>query len=221
MNALVVGASGGIGLALAERLELDGARVTRLSRRADGLDLTDQASVERVVAGLGRVTFDRIVVATGILAVGDTPPERAFRELEPEVMARAFAVNAIGPALLLKHLGGSLPRDRPSVFAVLSARLASIEDNRLGGWMSYRASKAALNQVVRCAAIELGRKRPRAAIVALHPGTVPTALTERFARGRFTATPEACAAQLVGVMDALEPSQSGGFFAYDGTSIPW
>ncbi|NJL18651.1 MAG: SDR family oxidoreductase, partial [Nitrospira sp.] len=133
--------------------------------------------------------FDLIFVATGILENDDARPEKSFAELSPEAMARVFAANAVGPALVFKHFAGLLPLKERSVIAVLSARVGSIGDNRLGGWMSYRASKAALNQIVRCAAIELKRTRPEAVALALHPGTIETALTEKYAKGRFTATP--------------------------------
>ena len=136
-------------------------------------------------------------------------------------MTAAFATNAIGPALLFKHFTRLLPLKSRGVFATLSARVGSIGDNRLGGWMSYRASKAALNQIVRCAAIETGRTRPQAVIVALHPGTIETALTERYAHGRYTATPAEAADQMIAVLDGLTPDMSGEFMDYAGEKIPW
>ena len=114
-----------------------------------------------------------------------------------------------------------LATDCRSTFSSLSARIGSIGDNRLGGWVSYRASKAALNQIVRCAAIEAGRMNPNAILVALHPGTVETALTRRYARGRFTATPNTAANQLLDVIDGLTPEDSGGFFDFEGKPIEW
>ena len=221
MRALIIGASGGIGSALATALAQAGAEVTTLSRQADQLELTDEASIAAAASKLAGRSFDRIIVATGALTIDGVPPETSFSRLDPDTMARSFAINASGPAMVIKHFAPMLPRKSPSVFAVLSARLASIGDNRLGGWMSYRASKAALNQVLRCAAVEYARKRPQAVLLALHPGTIPTALTAPYARGRYTASPEESAAQLLGVMAGCSTADTGGFFAYDGSAIPW
>ena len=140
------------------------------------------------------------------------------------MLARSFQVNAIGPALVAKHFLPRLPKDRPARFAVLSARVGSIEDNRLGGWYGYRASKAALNMLVRSLAIELARTRPLAVCVALHPGTVDTALSRPFQRNvaaQKLFTPAYAAGRLLDVLDGLGPGDSGGFYAYDGTRIPF
>ena len=137
-------------------------------------------------------------------------------------MARAFQVNAIGPALVMKHFLPLLPRDRRSVFAILSAKVGSIGDNHLGGWYSYRASKAALNQIIRTAAIELKRRAPQAALVALHPGTVESRLSAPFGKaGLDVRSPADAAERLLGVIDGLAPAASGGFFDYRGERLPW
>lgn len=219
-NALIIGATGGIGGALADALEARGTTVTRLSRRADGLDLTDEASVERVLGQLTRPQ-DLILVATGVLAGDGHRPEKAIRQVTAEALATQFAVNAIGPMLVLKHALHLIPRDRPSVFAALSARVGSITDNRLGGWHSYRASKAALNQLIHGAAIELARSHKQACAVCLHPGTVDTPLTRAFAKGHPTVTPQQAAQHLLRVTDRLSAAQSGRFFDWAGREIPW
>ena len=175
---------------------------------------------ERGLDGDARV-FDLIVVSTGVLESDGARPEKSFAELSPEAMARVYAANAIGPALVFKHFAPMLPAKERGVFAFLSARVGSIGDNRLGGWVSYRASKAALNQIVRCAAIELRRTRPDAIALALHPGTIDTALTKKYAGGRFTATPDECAENLLRVCAGATPESSGRFFAYDGAEIAW
>jgi NAD(P)-dependent dehydrogenase (short-subunit alcohol dehydrogenase family) len=218
-NALVIGASGGIGAAFAAELAARGAAVTRLSRRGDGLDITDPASVARVMGALDG-PFDAVIVATGILAPEGAAPEKSLDAIDAATMSRTFAVNAIGPALVLAQVARLLPREGRSVVGVLTARVGSIGDNRLGGWHAYRASKAAANQIVRGAAIEIGRKRKEAVVVALHPGTVETAFTAAYP-GHSKMTPDESARRLLGVLDGLSPEQSGGFFDYAGREIPW
>jgi NAD(P)-dependent dehydrogenase (short-subunit alcohol dehydrogenase family) len=165
-----------------------------------------------------------IVVASGLLHAPGVRPERALGELDPDAFLKLLAVNALGPALIAKHFLPLTPRQRPSLFAALSARVGSLRDNRLGGWYSYRASKAALNMLLLTLAIEQRRTRPFLTCVALHPGTVATALSAPFVRGRTLEQrfePEQAAGQLLAVMDQLTPDDSGGFFAWDGASIPW
>ncbi|SMH50220.1 SDR family NAD(P)-dependent oxidoreductase [Maritimibacter sp. HL-12] len=219
-NALVIGASGGIGSALASVLESRGARVTRLSRRDDGLELTDPASVERLLGALDG-PFETVLVATGALEPGGHRPEKALRQINAEALAAQFALNATGPALVLRHLPRLLPRDRPSRFAALSARVGSIGDNRLGGWHGYRAAKAALNQLVHGAAIELARSHHEAVCVVLHPGTVATRLTETHGAGHARVPAKAAAAHLLDVLDGLSPADTGGFFDWAGKPVPW
>jgi NAD(P)-dependent dehydrogenase (short-subunit alcohol dehydrogenase family) len=218
-RALVIGASGGIGQALVAELERRGVAVTGLSRSEHGLDVTDPGSVSRLLGGL-EGQFDLVVLATGILAPDGGAPEKALSQIEAGAMAEVMAVNAIGPGLVLAQVPRLLPRDERSVVAVLTARVGSIGDNGLGGWYSYRASKAAANQIVRTAAIEIGRNRKAAVVVALHPGTVATPFTEDY-QGHHKVTAEAAAGSLIDVIGGLEPRQSGGFFDYAGREIPW
>jgi len=220
MRALIIGASGGIGSAVTSALERRGSEVVTLSRRHDGLDMTDPASVTEHLSAIDP-DFDLVFVATGALEIKGAAPEKTIRALTASAMADQFALNTIGPALCLQHAGRLLPKDRRSVWATLSARVGSIGDNRLGGWTSYRAAKAAVNQVVRCAAIELGRTHKEAAVVSLHPGTVATAFTEKYL-GRHPAVAPAEAAQnLLAVIDGLDASQSGGFFDWQGKEVAW
>lgn len=225
--AIVVGSSGGIGSALLGRLSAQPrfSAVLGLGRRSSPpLDLTDEASIAaaaRHVRALGP-DVRLIIDASGILHGDGLSPEKSWRDLDAAQMARAFAVNAIGPALLMKHFLPLLPRPGRSVFATLSARVGSIGDNRLGGWYSYRASKAALNQFVRTAAIELGRRQPAALCVALHPGTVATSLSSPFVKaGLDVQTPDQAAGRLLDVIDRLPPGSSGGFFDHRGDPVPW
>lgn len=221
-RALVFGATGGIGSAVLQALQADErcGEAIGLSRQ-DGFDLEDEASIATAAERLGSSDFDLLFDATGGLQLGGYGPEKALRAIEPAGMARQFAVNAIGPALILKHFASRLPRGRRSLFGTLSARVGSIGDNHLGGWISYRAAKAALNQIVRTAAIEVARQRPEAVLAALHPGTVATRLSEPFAAHHDRLSPEEAAAALLSVLDVLPAERSGCFVAYDGKPIEW
>lgn len=224
-RALVIGASGGIGGALVAALRADGrfASVNGWSRHGTpAVDITDEAGIRAAAAAFDDSGLRLVIDATGLLHAADMQPEKSLAALDPEHLARAFAVNAVGPMLLMKHLLPRFPRGGRSVFATLSARVGSITDNRLGGWYGYRASKAALNQAVRTAAVELARRSPGAICVALHPGTVDTALSAPFARrGLEVAAPARAAARLLAVLDGLGPTDSGGFFDQHGKAIPW
>ncbi|MEX5728822.1 NAD(P)-dependent dehydrogenase (short-subunit alcohol dehydrogenase family) [Rhodovulum iodosum] len=221
-RALVIGESGGIGAALAAalRARLGQGAVVGLSRRRDGLDVTDEASVVRALGAL-EGPFDLVVVATGALEGAGHPPEKALKEVTPEALAAQFAVNAMGPLLVLKHAARLIPRDRRAVVAVLSARVGSIGDNGLGGWYAYRMAKAALNQGLHTAAIELGRSHRHCVCVALHPGTVATPFTAAYAGRHKTVPPEVAAENLLGVIDGLGPEESGRFFDWAGQAVPW
>ncbi|MHA6325512.1 SDR family NAD(P)-dependent oxidoreductase [Roseivivax sp. CAU 1753] len=219
-HALIIGASGGIGSAVARELEARGVAVTGVSRSEGGLDVTDEASV---AAHLGALEgpFDLVFCATGALEIDGAVPEKSIRDLDAKAMQDQFRLNAIGPALVLKHAIGLVPRRERAVMAVLSARVGSIGDNRLGGWYSYRTAKAAVNQVVHTAAIEFARSHKQLACVALHPGTVETAFTAKYADSHPTVTPEHAAQRLCDLFATLEPEHSGLFFDYAFKEIPW
>ena len=224
--AVVFGAGGGIGGALVAALAGDRrfAAVIGLGRgSAPRFDLLDEASIAEAVRAVAARGAIRLAIdATGFLHDEAQMPEKSLRELDAGRLARSFALNAIGPALLMKHLLPALPREGRAVFATLSARVGSIGDNRLGGWYGYRASKAALNQFVRTAAVELARRSPAAICVALHPGTVATGLSAPFAAaGLDVQAPEVAAARLLAVIDRLTPAESGGFFDHRGEAVPW
>jgi len=216
-RSLVIGASGGIGAALAAQLEGD---VVTLSRSADGFDVCHTERAQQQLAAIDG-PFDRVIVALGVLAPTGHAPEKSVAAIDPATMAEVMAVNAIGPAMVLREVPRWLPKTGRSVVAVLSARVGSIGDNRIGGWHSYRASKAALNQIIRGTAIELARTHKEALCIALHPGTVETSFTAKYA-GRHKMMPApAAAASLLSVMDELGADQSGGFFDYAGVPVPW
>lgn len=247
VHALVVGASRGIGHALARRLA-DDPRIDVLhlaSRRATAdaalgalgtgqgarvrlhdADLTDAASLHALAAAVAATSsrLHLVLNTAGLLHDAGLAPEKSVRQVEAAALARSFAVNAFGPILLARECFALLAHGEPAVFASLSARVGSIGDNRLGGWYSYRAAKAAQNQLLRSFAIELARHNRRAIVLALHPGTVETELSAPFLGGvdparRFTT--EFAAAQLLEVIARRRPDDSGGFFAWDGAAIPW
>lgn len=223
--AVVVGASGGIGAALADSLLTAGYGVVHRLARSGPIccDLGDQGSIaDAVGAALAGPPVTTVVIATGLLHECAYGPEKSLRDLDAEWLARQFAVNAIGPALLLSHLLPRLPRDRPVRVAALGARVGSISDNRLGGWYGYRASKAALHQIIRTASIEWARSHKAGIVVALHPGTVATPLSAPFARsteGKRLLSPAESASALLGVMERLTSTDSGRIFDWQGQEI--
>ena len=217
---LIIGASGAIGTALAETYRSQGWQCAGLSRTEQGLDLTQERSIAPALATL-KGPFDTIVMATGALTLDGVGPEKTIKAVTAQTMAAQMQVNAIGPALILGQIGPLLPRDRPARVAVLSARVGSIGDNRLGGWISYRAAKAALNQIVRTSAIELARSHPQLSCFALHPGTVDTPLTRPFsAKYDARPAPEA-AARLHEVIEARGAHETGQLFDQNGRVVPW
>ncbi|MBH9537968.1 SDR family NAD(P)-dependent oxidoreductase [Novosphingopyxis sp. YJ-S2-01] len=225
-SAIIIGASGGIGAALVETLRDEGEYgVTALARSFEGdahIDITDEASVAAAAERCAPMKPELIILATGLLHEGERGPEKALRDLDGDWLARSFAVNAIGPALVAKHFLPIMKDSGITRFAALSARVGSISDNRLGGWYGYRASKAALNQMIRTLAIEWRRKNERSIVVGLHPGTVDTALSEPFQgnvpEGKLFSADRA-AVQLLDVLDDLRPGDSGRIFAWDGEEI--
>ena len=237
-RAAVFGASGGIGAALVAGLwQRDPAcRIYAGSRRPVppvdpnitpfAFDLRDAGSITSAAAAIGdEGPLDLAFVATGMLTRADgSGPEKSYKQITAQGLAEQFAINAIGPALIAQAFLPLFPRDRRAVFAVLSARVASIGDNRLGGWHGYRAAKAALNMLVRNFAIELARSHPQAIVVGLHPGTVDSALSAPFQRGVAPGrlfTPQTAAGHLLDVLAGLTPADSGGLFAWDGARIPF
>lgn len=227
-RAIVVGSTGGIGAALVRELSGRGYGVTGLARKPAwagdiAVELTDEATLEEAALRLRRrAPFEVIIVATGLLHEEGLAPEKSLRDVDPERLLRSFSVNAVGPVLAAKHLVPLLPRSGRGVFAALSARVGSIGDNRLGGWYAYRASKAALNMLIKTLAIEVSRSRPETICVGLHPGTVDTQLSQPFQRN----VPEArlfssdrAARQLIDMLDNLRPEDNGGCFAWDGRRI--
>jgi len=225
-SAVIIGARGGIGSALANALEKDKnyAQILRLHRESSPpLDILDESSIAAGATSLSAThpPISLVIVATGLLHSEQKGPEKSLRELEPNWMIENFRINAVGPALVAKHFLPIMAKQGPICFAALSARVGSISDNRFGGWHSYRASKSALNMLIRNISIEWQRKNPQSVVVGLHPGTVETSLSAPFkgnpAHERFT--PSRAAGNMLSVLHGLKPEQSGQIFAYDGSLV--
>lgn len=233
-SAVVIGATGGIGAAVTRRLVDDGrfAAVHALSRTGqpvDGalagrIDLEAEASIAQAAARIAEGPAPTLVlIATGVLHDG-FQPERSLAAVDPEHLLRDYRINTVGPALAAKHLVPLMARDRRGVFAALSARVGSIGDNRLGGWHAYRASKAALNMLLKTLSIETRRTHPELVVVGLHPGTVATELSAPFQRGvkpDALFQPDRAADHLLGVISRLTADDSGSVKAWDGSTIPY
>lgn len=229
--AVVVGAGGALGAALLAQLQQEGhyGRVLGLGRAGEvRIDYADEASIAaaaQAVAGLcdqSGLALRLLLVATGFLHGPQGQPERGWRHLDAGYLQQVFLVNTFGPALLIKHFFPLLPRQGRCVAGFVSAKVGSIGDNALGGWYGYRASKAALNQLVKTAAIELTRSNRDSICVSLHPGTVDTPLSQPFAKTGLTVRPpQEAARDLLGVLAGLAPADSGALLDYQGRRLPF
>lgn len=237
LNVVVIGAAGGIGQAFVQLLleDVKVKAVHAFARReiplenpklSKGfLDLQDEATIEKsALSASENSKIDIIIVATGLLHQGDIQPEKSLRDIDPNCFAEIFAINSTGPALVMKHFLPHLNRDDKSVFAALSARVGSISDNQIGGWYAYRASKSALNMLLRTASIEVGRRYKKACVIGLHPGTVDTDLSEPFKKNvaeNKLFTPEFSAQSLLKVINDVNEAQTGQVFDWAGENIPY
>ena len=220
-RALVLGSSGAIGAAALQQLQQHprcGLAIGLHRRSQPALDFDQPQALEDAAKALA-AQFGLPCLDTGLLGQG-LRPEKRLAELDAQRLARSFYINAIGPALVLRHFTPLLDRQR-AVMAVLSARVGSIGDNRLGGWYGYRSAKAALNMLLKTTAIETARINPAAVLLALHPGTVDSALSAPFRGAEIGRSPTQAAADLLALIDAVRPTQSGSFLAWDGSSVPW
>jgi NAD(P)-dependent dehydrogenase (short-subunit alcohol dehydrogenase family) len=221
INACLIGASGGIGAAFQNHLEASSKVETlhMLSRSENGFDYSNPDSMVQAVSAIPDRSLHLVIIATGYLG---TSPEKSLRDLEKEKFEEQFLSNTIGPALAMKYLMPKISRDGKSVMACLSARVGSIQDNQIGGWYAYRASKAALNMIIKCTATEVARTNKNATIIGLHPGTVDTSLSKPFQGNvpdKKLFTPDYATEQMLNVIDSIKPSDSGSLFAFDGEKI--
>jgi len=241
LNAAVIGASGGIGGAFVRQLSgmVGVQRIFALSRspydrsdlpESDGsgevvpvaIDLHDESSIRRAAGAIGGMRLDLVIVASGVLHGSGHRPEKALSELDAGYFHELLTINSLAPLLVAREFLPLMARGRKTLFAALSARVGSISDNRLGGWYSYRASKAALNMMLRCLAIESRRRWPELIIAGLHPGTVDTRLSSPFQKNvpaDRLFSPEFAARSLLDVIDRLTIGDSGKVFAWDGREI--
>lgn len=223
-HALVIGASGALGAAFVELLSASPrcASVRALHRQSTPpLDFADEETIaEAARAMAGGPRFHLIINATGMLHADGLMPEKRLADLSYAKMQAIFAVNALGPAMVMRHFLPLLASER-AFMALLSAKVGSIGDNHLGGWYSYRAAKSALNMLIKTAAIELARSQKHSVLVAMHPGTVNSGLSRPF-RGETIGRPaHVAAADMLAVLDSLTPADSGSFRSYDGAVLPW
>lgn len=235
MNVLIVGGSGGIGGALAEALcqreaiasvtatyHRNPAQFVHDKLQWQPLDVSEEAAIEALFADLP--ALDYIINAAGFLHTTDAQPEKTITRFDPQLFMRSMQINALPTLLLAKYARPLLKNSRRSVFAVVSARVGSIEENRLGGWYSYRSSKAALNMALKSLSIEWQRSLPNCAVAALHPGTTDTALSSPFqanVAAEKLFSPAQTAEYLLTVIDTLQPAESGRFWSWDGSELPW
>ena len=220
-RALVFGASGGIGQAFSRYLEdkLGSENVVNVSRSFDGFEISDEEKILKFSESI-EGSFNLIINATGVLQTTEEGPEKTINVVKQKSMIDMMTINAIGPALLLKNFSKKLDKTKFSVFVNLSARVGSITDNRLGGWISYRSSKAALNQIIKTSSIEINRRNKNAICVGLHPGTVKTRFTEKFQNTTETISPDESVEMMMKVVENLSVDDNGYCFAYDGKVIP-
>ena len=220
-RALVFGASGGIGQAFSRFLEnkLGLENVVKISRSFDGFEISDEEKIFKLSESI-EGSFNLIINATGVLQTTEEGPEKTINVVKQKSMIDMMTINAIGPALLLKNFSKKLDKTKFSVFVNLSARVGSITDNRLGGWISYRSSKAALNQIIKTSSIEINRRNKNAICVGLHPGTVKTRFTEKFQNTTETISPDESVKMMMNVVENLSVDDNGYCFAYDGKVIP-
>ena len=220
-RALVFGASGGIGQAFSRFLEnkLGSENVVNVSRSFDGFEISDEEKILKFSESI-EGSFNLIINATGVLQTTEEGPEKTINVVKQKLMIDMMTINAIGPALLLKNFSKKLDKTKFSVFVNLSARVGSITDNRLGGWISYRSSKAALNQIIKTSSIEINRRNKNAICVGLHPGTVKTRFTEKFQNTTETISPDESVEMMMKVVENLSVDDNGYCFAYDGKVIP-
>ena len=230
----VIGSSGAIGSAFVDHYINDQSinSIFSFSRSSIGIDnnkvkhfsidIENENSVQDAAKSVEEINFDEIIIASGVLHTNEFGPEKSIKDLKADNILKILNVNTVGPAIIGKHFLPLLNKDNKSVMAFLSARVGSISENKLGGWYAYRASKSALNQIIKTFSLELKRTNPKAIIIGLQPGTVDSELSAPFKRSvsknkLFSA--EYSASQLLGVIERVDESSSGNLISWDGEII--
>ena len=233
-SVAVIGSSGAIGKAfIANYLENEAIKniisfsrspPSDLNKRVKhySIDIEDEASIKEASANLNGLVLDEVIIASGLLHTGDFGPEKSIKDLKAENILKVFKVNTVGPAIIGKYFLPLLNKNTKSIMAFLSARVGSISENKSGGWYSYRASKSALNQIIKNFSIEIKRSNPNAIIIGLQPGTVESNLSEPFKKNvkkgnLFTA--EYSVGMLKEVIDSSVALDSGKLIGWDGQEI--
>jgi NAD(P)-dependent dehydrogenase (short-subunit alcohol dehydrogenase family) len=223
-SALIIGSSGTIGGAFVELLENNPlcSRVVGIHHHSEhSIDYQDLDSIETCAAALSQAgPFQLIINTIGVLHTSNWMPEKKLDDLNAEQLAELMKINAIGPALTIRHFSKLLD-SKNSIMVTLSAKVGSIEDNRLGGWYSYRASKAALNMLIKTASIEWARTKPNTALIAMHPGTVSSRLSKPFRGEQIGRPPKDAVVDMFRVIENLKKEDSGSFVSYSGENLPW
>ena len=223
---VIIGGTGAIGNAIAIEIgKLGFKEILKIGTKTNpSIDFNDESTIIKAAEFIKKknkpisILFD----ATGILHHENSMPEKTLKSIDIDFAKKNFLINSIGPALLIKHFAALLDSENKSVFATLSAKVGSISDNGYGGWYSYRASKAALNQLIKTASIEMKVKNKKAVFLALHPGTVKSNLSQPFQKANLKIQePEESAKHLVKILDSVDQSQTGKFFNWDGSELPW
>ena len=200
--------------------QLGEENVVGLSRKNNDFDLEDEESISKLSTNI-KQEFRFIINATGILSENEAEPEKTIKNINRKNMLKIFSINSVGPALLIKYFSGHLSKKEKSIFVNLSARVGSIEDNQLGGWISYRSSKAALNQIIKTSSIEIKRKIPNSIIIGMHPGTVATNLSKSYIRNKKVFSSDLSAQMILNTCNKLNEDHSGCFLSYNGELIKW
>ncbi len=223
-SALIIGSSGTIGAAFVELLENNPlcSSVVGIHRHSEhSIDYQDPDSIESCASALSQeAPFQLIINTIGVLHTSSWMPEKKLDDLNAEQLVELMKINAIGPALTIRHFSKLLD-PKNSIMVTLSAKVGSIEDNRLGGWYSYRASKAALNMMIKTASIEWARTKPNTALIAMHPGTVNSRLSKPFRGEQIGRPAHDAVADMFRVIESLRKEDSGSFLSYSGEKLPW
>ena len=224
--AVVIGNSGSIGSAIEKELSDQGFKnIIGFNRSSNPrLDLLNEETIAQSAQFIKDKDIPVSIVfdATGLLHDDNNMPEKTYKNIDQIFMRKNFEINVMGPALIMKYFLPLLDKEEKSIFASISAKVGSISDNRYGGWYSYRASKAALNQMIKTASIEMKMKNQNAICLAIHPGTVESKLSKPFQKNDLTIqSPQESASNIFKILNSSTSKDTGSFYNWDGKIIDW